>query len=88
VLRLKLNGSRACTSGGRSLGRRWLSQSTLLRQILRFGRPEDYVLAEEIWGRDALRQALAGARRGEIDPKSAHFWRLHFGIAAQPADAP
>jgi hypothetical protein len=56
----------------------------LLCQILRLGRPEDYVLAEEIWGREALRQALIDARPGEIDPKSEHFWRLHFGVEAAP----
>jgi hypothetical protein len=54
----------------------------LLCQILRFGRPEDYVAAVEIWGVDALRTALCTARRGEIDPKSARFWRLRFGIDA------
>lgn len=59
----------------------------LLCQILRLGRPEDFVLAEEIWGRDALRQALVEARRGEIDPKSEHFWRLQFGLnAPSPAE--
>ena len=52
----------------------------LLRQILRYGRPEDYVAAEEIWGRDMVRQALVEARRGEIDPKSEHFWRLRFEL--------
>ncbi len=56
----------------------------LLCQILRFGRPEDYVAAEELWGREALRQALLEARRGEIDPKSAHFWRLQFGMENHP----
>lgn len=54
---------------------------TLLCQILRYGRPEDYVAAEEIWGKGRLRQALVEARFGEIDPKSAHFWRLQFGRA-------
>ena len=54
----------------------------LLRQILRLGRPEDYVLAEDIWGPEALREALVEARPGEIDPKSEHFWRLRFGLAA------
>ncbi len=57
----------------------------LLRQILRYGRPEDYVLAEAIWGEGALRRALLGAQRGEIDPKSAHFWRLRFGLEAPSA---
>jgi hypothetical protein len=56
----------------------------LLCQILRFGRPEDYVRAEDIWGVDALRQALLDARPGEIDPRSEHFWRLHFGLPASP----
>ena len=58
----------------------------LLCQILRLGRPEDYVAAEEIWGREAIRQALIEARRGEIDPKSDHFWRMRFGVTAS-ADA-
>ena len=53
----------------------------LLCQILRYGRPEDYVAAVEIWGAAALRTALLGARRGEIDAKSAHFWRLYLGVA-------
>lgn len=52
----------------------------LLRQILRLGRPEDYVLAEEIWGAEALSRALLDARPGEIDPKSERFWRLRFGL--------
>ncbi|HXQ23241.1 MAG TPA: hypothetical protein VN812_16305 [Candidatus Acidoferrales bacterium] len=54
----------------------------LLCQILRYGRPEDYVAAEEIWGSDILRQVLIEARPGEIDPKSIHFWRLRFGLPA------
>jgi hypothetical protein len=53
----------------------------LLCQILRYGRPEDYVAAVEIWGADALRAALLAARRGEIDPKSTHFWKLYLGVA-------
>ena len=53
----------------------------LLCQILRYGRPEDYVAAVELWGTDALRGALLAARRGEIDAKSAHFWKLHLGVA-------
>ena len=56
--------------------------ASLLRQILRLGRPEDYVLASEIWGEEALRCALVEARPGEIDPKSEHFWRLRFGFTA------
>ena len=50
----------------------------LLCQILRLGRPEDFVAAEEIWGRDALRRALDEALPGDIDAKSEHFWRLWF----------
>jgi hypothetical protein len=50
----------------------------LLRQILRFGRAEDYLLAETLWGRAALREALRSARPGDIDPKSENFWRLRF----------
>lgn len=56
----------------------------LLCQILRLGRPEDYVAAEELWGSSALRRALVEARRGEIDPPSAHFWRLRFGLEPTP----
>jgi hypothetical protein len=55
--------------------------SRLLRQVLKLGRPEDFVSAEEIWGREALRRALLDAAPGEIDPKSERFWRLHFGLA-------
>jgi len=54
--------------------------SKLLRQILRLGRPEDYVLAEQIWGEEAMRRALIEARSGEIDAKSEHFWRLRLGL--------
>ena len=54
--------------------------SKLLRQILRLGRPEDYVLAEQIWGEEALRRALIEAHPSEIDAKSEHFWRLRFGL--------
>jgi hypothetical protein len=50
----------------------------LLRQILRLGRAEDYLLAERLWGADAMRRALLDAAPGEIDAKSAHFWRLRF----------
>ena len=60
----------------------------LLRQILRFGRPEDYVVAEEIWGQEALRRALTSAQHGEIDPKSEHFWRLRFGLNLPPHAEP
>lgn len=60
------------------------SPRKLLCQILRFGRDEDYLLAERLWGREALREALLQARRGEIDPKSANFWRLRFSIEASP----
>ena len=56
----------------------------LLRQILRFGRPEDYLTAVEIWGESALRQGLLEALPGEIDPKSEHFWRLRFGLTPSP----
>lgn len=52
----------------------------LLCQILRLGRSEDLLLAEKLWGVDALRLALLGALPGEIDPKSEHFWRLRFGL--------
>ena len=52
----------------------------LLLQILRYGRPEDYTAAEEIWGEPALRDALIRAQRGDIDPKSEFFWRLRFGL--------
>ena len=56
----------------------------LLRQILRLGRAEDYVLAERVWGVEALRRALVDALPGEIDPKSEHFWRLRFGLEETP----
>jgi hypothetical protein len=52
----------------------------LLCQILRYGRPEDYVAAVEIWGADALHTALLAARRGDIDAKSTRFWTLYFGV--------
>jgi len=55
----------------------------LLCQILRFGRSEDYLDAERLWGVDALRAALLGALRGDIDPKSEYFWRLRFGMDDQ-----
>ncbi len=53
----------------------------LLCQVLRYGRPEDYVAAVELWGIEALRAALLAARRGEIDAKSTHFWKLYLGVA-------
>ena len=56
----------------------------LLRQILRFGRPEDYVAAVEIWGEMAFRRALLEALPGEIDPTSEHFWRLRFRLEVAP----
>jgi hypothetical protein len=52
----------------------------LLRQILKLGRPEDFVAAASLWGHEALRQALIEASPGEIDRKSERFWRLHFGL--------
>lgn len=52
----------------------------LLCQILRLGRPEDFVTAQDLWGEEALRRALAEAGRGEIDAKSRHFWELRFGV--------
>jgi hypothetical protein len=51
----------------------------LLCQILRYGRPEDYVAAVELWGIGASRDALRKARRGAIDAKSTHFWKLYLG---------
>jgi hypothetical protein len=54
------------------------SPHRLLCQILRLGRPEDYVTARDLFGQDAFERALHEARRGEIDAKSAHFWRLRF----------
>lgn len=59
----------------------------LLCQILKLGRPEDYVAAERLWGTEVLRQALIEARPGEIDPKSEHFWRLHFGLVPAATSA-
>ena len=59
----------------------------LLCQILRYGRPEDYVAAEAIWGKPMLQQALVEARPGEVDPKSDHFWRLRFCLPAPKAPA-
>ena len=56
----------------------------LLCQILRFGRSEDYLEAERLWGVDALRAALLDALPGDIDPKSQHFWRLRFGLGDYP----
>ena len=47
-------------------------------------RAEDYLLAERIWGHEAIREALLQARRGDIDPKSANFWRLRFSIDVSP----
>ena len=52
----------------------------LLCQILRYGRPDDYVATVELWGTEALQSALLTARRGEIDAKSAHFWRLYLDV--------
>lgn len=52
----------------------------LLCQILRFARPEDYVVAQQIWGEAALKQALLEALPGEIDPKAESFWRLRLGL--------
>jgi Fe-S-cluster formation regulator IscX/YfhJ len=31
-----------------------------------------------------MHRALLGARRGEIDPKSVHFWRLRFSVKELP----
>lgn len=59
----------------------------LLCQILKLGRPEDYVAAERLWGREVMRQVLMSVRPGEIDAKAEHFWRLHFGLAAVVASA-
>jgi len=52
----------------------------LLCQILRFGRSEDYLDAERLWGTEALRTAFLDALPGDIDPKSQQFWRLRFGV--------
>lgn len=60
----------------------------LLCQILRLGRPEDFVTAQDLWGEEALRRALVEARRGEIDAKSRHFWQLRFGLMRPAPPAP
>ena len=52
----------------------------LLCQILRLGRSEDYLRADQLWGADALQAALVGALPGDLDPKSEQFWRLRFGL--------
>ncbi len=52
----------------------------LFCQILHFGRSEDYLDAERLWGVDALCAAVLSALPGDIDPKSQHFWRLRFGL--------
>lgn len=56
----------------------------LLCQVLRIGRPEDYLAAVEIWGQERLRRALLEARPGDIDARSEHFWRLRFGLPPSP----
>lgn len=56
----------------------------LLRQILRLGTPEDYASALEIWGRDAICDALTSAPPGALDDRSWFFWRLHFGLPELP----
>lgn len=60
---------------------------SLLCQILKLGRPEDYVVAEQLWGSEAFRQALIDAGPGEIDPKSEGFWRLRFGLVTPDTPA-
>ena len=63
----------------------WQSPETTLReprrllsQILEMGRQEDFVAAQNLWGRAALRDALLTAKHGEISAKSRNFWQAWF----------
>ncbi len=53
-------------------------------QIMRFGTAPDFAAACAYWGKDAFRQALISAPPGALDERSWRFWRLQFGLPAEP----
>jgi hypothetical protein len=56
----------------------------LLRQILRLGTEDDYVLARKHWGTPAIKRALVSAPPGALDERSWAFWHRHFHLKPQP----
>lgn len=60
------------------------SPEVLLRQILKIGTAQDYVVARAYWGEPAFRQALTAAPPGAIDERSREFWHRQYGLPPQP----
>jgi hypothetical protein len=56
----------------------------LLRQILKIGTAEDYVVARAHWGEAAFRHALVTAPAGSIDARSWVFWHRQYGLPESP----
>ena len=60
------------------------NRSRLLCQILSLGTAEDYVLAVEIWGEAAFRDALRNALPGALDDRSWAFWHRYYDLEIPP----
>lgn len=58
--------------------------AVILRQILRLGTPRDYLAACDIWGEQALRDALVTAPPGALDERSWAFWHRYYGLEMKP----
>jgi hypothetical protein len=56
----------------------------LLWQLLSLGTAEDYLIAREVYGEAAFREALIEAPPGAVDARSRHFWALQFGMKPLP----
>ena len=60
------------------------SPETLLRQILRIGTADDYLMAREYWGEEAFKRALVTAPPGSIDERSWVFWHRQYHLPLRP----
>jgi hypothetical protein len=59
-------------------------RQALLCQILKLGTAEDYVLARDLFGEQAFKDALLRAEPGAIDERSWAFWHRHYRLPMRP----
>lgn len=59
-------------------------RQSLLCQLLKLGTAEDYVLACNWFGEEAVKEALARARPGALDERSWEFWHRHYRLPLRP----
>lgn len=56
----------------------------ILHQILKMGNPSDYESACDIWGEQALKNALVSAPPGALNERSWVFWHRCYHIEIKP----